>query len=118
MGSVPPMGRRRCGSEVNPSDFQKIFRPAPRGRLRLTIGPSDPQVRAARGLPDDLVRISAGIEDIDDLLADLGQALDKAAAVAAAKTPSLLLPAEAQPSAREQELLARIAALEDKLGIK
>jgi len=27
------------------------------------------QVRAARGLPDDLTRISAGIEDIDDLLA-------------------------------------------------
>lgn len=27
------------------------------------------QVRAARGLPDDLVRISAGIEDVDDLLA-------------------------------------------------
>ena len=32
------------------------------------------QVRAARGLPDDLVRISAGIEDIEDLLADLQQA--------------------------------------------
>lgn len=27
------------------------------------------QVRAARGLPDDLVRISAGIEDVNDLLA-------------------------------------------------
>lgn len=26
------------------------------------------QVRAARGLPDDLVRISAGVEDVDDLL--------------------------------------------------
>ena len=30
-------------------------------------------VRAARGLPDDLVRISAGIEHIDDLVADLDQ---------------------------------------------
>ncbi|OUS48876.1 putative cystathionine beta-lyase precursor CBL [Ostreococcus tauri] len=29
------------------------------------------EVRAARGLPDDLVRISCGIEDGDDLLADL-----------------------------------------------
>lgn len=29
------------------------------------------EVRAARGLPDDLVRISCGIEDADDLLADL-----------------------------------------------
>jgi cystathionine beta-lyase len=36
------------------------------------------EVRAARGLPDDLVRISAGIEDIGDLIADLKQALDKA----------------------------------------
>ena len=27
------------------------------------------EVRAARGLPDDLVRISVGIEDVDDLLA-------------------------------------------------
>lgn len=26
-------------------------------------------MRAARGLPDDLVRISVGIEDVDDLLA-------------------------------------------------
>lgn len=34
------------------------------------------QVRAARGLPDDLVRISAGIEDVHDLLAgELGQTL-------------------------------------------
>lgn len=39
-----------------------------------------PEVRAARGLPDDLVRISAGIEDVADLLADLSAALDGAAA--------------------------------------
>lgn len=36
------------------------------------------EVRAARGLPDDLVRISAGIEDAGDLIADLKQAMDKA----------------------------------------
>jgi len=36
------------------------------------------EIRAARGLPDDLVRISAGIEDIDDLLIDLHQAMQKA----------------------------------------
>eukprot|EP01023_Acetabularia_acetabulum_P024181 TRINITY_DN23408_c0_g1_i2.p1 TRINITY_DN23408_c0_g1~~TRINITY_DN23408_c0_g1_i2.p1 ORF type:complete len:429 (-),score=42.04 TRINITY_DN23408_c0_g1_i2:239-1525(-) len=35
-------------------------------------------VRKERGLPDDLVRISAGIEDIDDLIVDLQQAMDKA----------------------------------------
>ena len=33
-----------------------------------------PEVRKARGLPDDLVRISAGIEEEADLLADLEQA--------------------------------------------
>ena len=31
------------------------------------------EVRAARGLPDDLVRISTGIEDARDLIADLDQ---------------------------------------------
>ncbi|EFN58551.1 hypothetical protein CHLNCDRAFT_48545 [Chlorella variabilis] len=42
------------------------------------------EVRAQRGLPDDLVRISVGIEDVEDLLADLDQAFQKAAAAAAA----------------------------------
>jgi cystathionine gamma-lyase/homocysteine desulfhydrase len=32
--------------------------------------------RAALGITDGLVRISVGIEDIDDLTADLAQALD------------------------------------------
>eukprot|EP01026_Neomeris_dumetosa_P041668 TRINITY_DN34592_c0_g1_i2.p2 TRINITY_DN34592_c0_g1~~TRINITY_DN34592_c0_g1_i2.p2 ORF type:complete len:246 (+),score=26.91 TRINITY_DN34592_c0_g1_i2:74-739(+) len=35
-------------------------------------------VRAERGLPDDLIRISAGIEDAKDLIADLDQAFQKA----------------------------------------
>ena len=35
-------------------------------------------VREERGLPDDLVRISVGIEDPDDLEADLRQALEAA----------------------------------------
>ena len=34
--------------------------------------------RYARGLTDGLVRISVGIEDVDDLIADLAQALEKA----------------------------------------
>ena len=33
--------------------------------------------RAALGITDGMVRISAGIEDIDDLKADLAQALDR-----------------------------------------
>jgi cystathionine beta-lyase/cystathionine gamma-synthase len=35
-------------------------------------------MRNAIGVTDDLVRISVGIEDIDDLLDDLSQALDRA----------------------------------------
>lgn len=38
--------------------------------------------REERGVVDELVRLSVGIEDIDDLLADLKQALSKASAVA------------------------------------
>jgi cystathionine beta-lyase/cystathionine gamma-synthase len=34
--------------------------------------------RAARGLTDGLVRISVGIEDVEDILADLSQALERA----------------------------------------
>jgi cystathionine beta-lyase len=34
------------------------------------------EIRAERGLADDLVRISVGIENLDDLLADLQRALD------------------------------------------
>jgi cystathionine beta-lyase len=37
------------------------------------------EVRANRALPDDLVRVSVGIEDADDLIGDLRQALDVAA---------------------------------------
>jgi cysteine-S-conjugate beta-lyase len=45
------------------------------------------EVRAARGLPDDLVRISAGIEDVEDLLADLEAAFQGAAHLADAGAP-------------------------------
>ncbi len=39
-----------------------------------------PQRRAAMGIADGLIRVSAGIEDLDDLLADFAQALARAAA--------------------------------------
>lgn len=35
----------------------------------------DPATRAARGIGDNLLRLSIGLEDVDDLLADLEQAL-------------------------------------------
>ena len=72
------------------------------------------EVRAARGLPDDLVRISTGIEDVEDLIADL----DAAFAIAAREAGvgefarnGALTPAQK----REDELLRRIAVLEARL---
>jgi len=38
-----------------------------------------PEERAAAGVPDDFIRLSIGIEDADDLIADLGQAIAAAA---------------------------------------
>lgn len=43
------------------------------------------EVRAARGLPNDLVRISVGIESADDLIDDLDQAFQKAMAAVEAR---------------------------------
>ena len=41
----------------------------------MTHASVPPERRKAIGLTDSLIRISAGIEDVDDLLEDLGQAL-------------------------------------------
>jgi cystathionine beta-lyase/cystathionine gamma-synthase len=43
----------------------------------MTHASVPPERRAALGITDGLVRISAGIEDIDDLRDDLAQALDR-----------------------------------------
>jgi O-succinylhomoserine sulfhydrylase len=37
-----------------------------------------PEARAELGISDSLVRLSAGLEGVSDLVADLGQALDRA----------------------------------------
>jgi cystathionine gamma-synthase len=34
-----------------------------------------PEEREAMGIPENLIRYSVGIEDVDDLIADLDQAL-------------------------------------------
>jgi cystathionine gamma-lyase len=41
----------------------------------MTHGSVPPQVRAVLGIGDSLVRLSVGIEDADDLIADLAAAL-------------------------------------------
>jgi cystathionine beta-lyase/cystathionine gamma-synthase len=43
----------------------------------MTHGSVPREVRLARGLTDGLVRLSAGIEDVEDIFADLEQALAK-----------------------------------------
>ncbi|GBF88229.1 cystathionine beta-lyase [Raphidocelis subcapitata] len=77
------------------------------------------EVRAARGLPDDLVRIACGLEDADDLIWDLEQAMTKAAKLAKPPLPMNGGAAGGDgggaASAREAALLARIAALEARL---
>lgn len=52
------------------------------GSVETVVGPSrttshvecTPEERAAMGIPEGLIRYSAGIEDVDDLIADLDQA--------------------------------------------
>jgi cystathionine beta-lyase len=45
---------------------------------RMSHASTPPEIRALQNLPDDLVRISVGIEDVEDLLEDLAQALTAA----------------------------------------
>lgn len=62
-----------------------------------TIPLSSPQVRAAREFPEDLVRISIGIESADDLIADLSRAMQSYVAPgpsAAAKAAAVAISTE------------------------
>ncbi len=53
------------------------------GAVETVVGPPattshvecSPEERAAMGIPESLVRYSVGIEEVDDLVADLEQAL-------------------------------------------
>jgi cystathionine beta-lyase len=74
------------------------------------------EVRAARGLPDDLVRISAGIESVDDLIADLGRALDAAAGGGAQHSAAAVAAAATAEALDRTELIARVKALEAELA--
>lgn len=52
---------------------------------RMTHGSIPKEEREKRGVTDGLLRLSVGIEDIDDLLDDLKQALEKSASSTAAR---------------------------------
>lgn len=77
-------------------------------------------VRAERGLPNDLIRISAGVEDAIDLLRDLERAfIETAKELGLSGVPA---PGRAEESlakaarSRERELEAKIALLEAELA--
>ncbi|KAK9829409.1 hypothetical protein WJX72_005673 [[Myrmecia] bisecta] len=74
------------------------------------------EVRAARGLPDDLVRISVGVEDAADLVADLDQAMQKAMKKIGMDAGASRAFAVNLASQRERQLQARVAHLE-ALGV-
>jgi methionine-gamma-lyase len=58
----------------------------------MTHAPYPPEERAASGIPDGLVRLSAGLEDAADLLADVRQALACAAQPARAPQAEAVAP--------------------------
>jgi methionine-gamma-lyase len=49
----------------------------------MTHSTYTPEERAAHGISEGLVRLSVGLEEVDDILADLIQALDAPFAIAA-----------------------------------
>ena len=55
----------------------------------MTHSAYTPEERAVHGISDGLVRLSIGLEDIEDVLADIAQALNRAAALTRAPTPSV-----------------------------
>ncbi|MBP2075830.1 cystathionine gamma-synthase family protein [Oceanobacillus polygoni] len=64
--------------------LQLANRAANLGAVETTVGPArttshiecTPEERAAMGIPEGLIRVSCGIEDIDDLIADFEQAFN------------------------------------------
>ena len=83
-GSASPAAARRAGgssrarssSRTSPTSATPSRWSSTRRRRRTRSSPR--RSRSPRGVTDDFVRLSVGIESIDDILADLDQALAKA----------------------------------------
>ena len=43
----------------------------------MTHGKIDPEERRRMGIPDSMIRVSLGVEEIGDIIADFEQALQK-----------------------------------------
>ncbi|KAL0954656.1 hypothetical protein HGRIS_003607 [Hohenbuehelia grisea] len=67
----------------------------------------DPATRAARGLPEDLIRLCVGIEDPSDLLDDLERALIEAGAIALAADLNSYVRANLQADALRDGAISR-----------
>ena len=68
----------------------------------------DPKVRAARGLPENLIRLCLGIEDPNDLIADLQQALLSAGAIVASEQGTFVrVPVEDEMELARRQLRAK-----------
>ena len=71
--------RSACSSASSSSPTRRAWpawrasSPSPGSRRTRALGPEG---RAAMGIPDGFLRLSCGLEDADDLIADLEQALD------------------------------------------
>jgi cystathionine beta-lyase/cystathionine gamma-synthase len=61
---------------------------------RMSHASIDPATRKERALPEDIIRLCIGIEDLDDLKDDLAQALVRAGAVRLTESGFTALPAE------------------------
>ena len=63
----------------------------------MTHSTYTPEERAAHGISDGLVRLSIGLEDIEDVLADISQALDQARCPVEVKSGASQLQTCAEP---------------------
>ncbi|KAK4704939.1 cysteine-S-conjugate beta-lyase, partial [Phenoliferia sp. Uapishka_3] len=73
----------------------------------------DPKIRKERNLPEDLIRLCVGIEDVDDLIDDLEAALLEAGAIRVMDEAGTRSSLERVKSDSEREEEALIAGLED-----
>lgn len=64
----------------------------------MTHSTYTPEERAAHGISEGLVRLSVGLEDVGDLLADIGQALDLVQALGFKPAPAAAAPSCSVPA--------------------
>ncbi|QIX00786.1 hypothetical protein AMS68_006303 [Peltaster fructicola] len=69
---------------------------------RMSHASIDPATRKERALPEDIIRLCVGIEDLSDLLDDLSQALVRAGAVKLTEGGFVAIPVKGESSTTKQ----------------